>query len=102
MKTMLTNSSTKRKSETGPPPTPTNAQNIKKCKMEQDTADSIAQLTLVVAMKQGSSIENQVKDLKASIEFLSADLQDMKEKVKKTEERDDKAEDKIQQLENKG
>lgn len=98
---MSNNPLTKRKGENRPPETPTNSPNSKKGKMERDTADSIVAALKLAIEEQGSTIGKAIDELKRSVDFLSAEVQDIKGTVRKTGVRVDKAEEKIQMLENK-
>lgn len=73
----------------------------KKRVMETDTAESIITTLKMAIEEQGASIEKSISDLKVTINFISEDLRELKGKVSRTEVRVDKAEEKIQTLENK-
>lgn len=83
---MSDTSSSKRKSEGRLPVTPTKTLSAKKGKMEQETADSIIAVLKQAIAEQGTSIGKSIEDLKASINFISADLQDIKGTIKLTVE----------------
>uniref|UniRef100_A0AAV2ML57 Uncharacterized protein n=1 Tax=Knipowitschia caucasica TaxID=637954 RepID=A0AAV2ML57_KNICA len=69
--------------------------------MEQETADSIVAALKLAIEEQGSTIGKSIDELKRSVDFLSAEVQDIKGTARKTEQRVDKAEEMIQQLESK-
>lgn len=89
-----------RKSDNPPHLTSTESTNIKKGKMEQEMADNIVKEIKLAISKQGSSLEKSTDDLKRSVQFPSADLQNIKETLKTTVKRVDTAEKKIKILEN--
>lgn len=73
----------------------------KKRVMETNAAENIIATLKMAIEEQGASIEKSISDLQVTINFISEDLKELKGKVTHTEVRVDKAEQKIQTLENK-
>lgn len=69
--------------------------------MEQETADNIVAVLKLAIEEQGASVGKSIEELKSSINFLSADIQELKGTIQHTVDRVGKAEEKIQSLENK-
>lgn len=65
------------------------------------TADNIVAVLKLAIQEQGSLIGKSIEELKLSINFLSADIQDIKGTIQHTVERVSKTKEKIQSLENK-
>uniref|UniRef100_A0A147AN56 Coagulation factor VIII n=1 Tax=Fundulus heteroclitus TaxID=8078 RepID=A0A147AN56_FUNHE len=98
---MSSTSTTKRKTEGHLVLTPTKSTSTKKGKMEQAAAENVIAVLKLAIEEQGTSIGKSIDDLKSSINFLSADIQDIKSTLQTTVSRVSKAEEKIQALENK-
>lgn len=73
----------------------------KKRVMETDAAENIIATLKMAIEEQGAHIGKSINDLQVTINFISEDLKELKGKVTHTEKRVNKAEEKIQTLENK-
>lgn len=70
----------------------------KKQAMDSDAAENII---ATLKMRRGANIEKSFSDLKATINFISEDIKELKGKMSHTEKRVGKAEEKIKTLENR-
>lgn len=85
---------------TSTPSSPSKAPD-KKQAMDSDAAENIIATLKMAIEAQGANIEKNFSEVKATINFISEDIKELKGKMSHTEKRVGKAEEKIQTVENK-